>query len=373
MFVSPVSPVSHTPFAATILPMQSNPAAIKFGQTPPLKARLSGSLLPYLPASVIIQHIIRNPVLASSNSHTILDWKTVDVDALNLLPPNTAVPFKTRDKATLVGTWVPAATASTTTVIMGHGYIANGSVFVPLVQALHQAGVNVFLFDFRAHGRSRRLGQWRSSIGLEREGYDILAAVETVKKRFSEQAKTLVYLGHSMGASAFLAAPHSLKREADALDLLKHQVDGIVLDSPFRDLAAAFRESKTLQQALNKRKMQQLAHQSFAPWLHPIRRPIGKLTPSLIFKNSPLYEKFTETGRWLHLHGDQDTTTPYQQALEISEDLKTPLGTLRGEDHQNEAWEIPGLPGKFRTVVRNEDYVKRIVDFVKRLAASSTD
>jgi len=88
------------------------------------------------------------------------------------------IEFKTTDKLTLRGVWIPASASDKAVVILhGHG----GSYDFDLYRApsLHGAGFNVLLFDFRAHGRSD--GR-RMTFGYE-ERRDVLGAIEFLHAR----------------------------------------------------------------------------------------------------------------------------------------------------------------------------------------------
>ena len=88
------------------------------------------------------------------------------------------IEFKTSDGLTLHGVWIPAS-GSTKAVIIMHGH--GGSYDFDLYRApsLHNAGFNVLLFDFRAHGRSE--GK-RMTFGYE-ERRDVLGAIEFLHSR----------------------------------------------------------------------------------------------------------------------------------------------------------------------------------------------
>ncbi len=89
-----------------------------------------------------------------------------------------AIELRTSDQLTLRGVWIPAPQADKAIVILhGHG----GSYDFDLYRApsLHEAGFNVLLFDFRAHGRSD--GK-RMTFGYE-ERRDVQAAIEFLHQR----------------------------------------------------------------------------------------------------------------------------------------------------------------------------------------------
>jgi len=108
--------------------------------------------------------------------------------------------FKAADRLTLQGCWIPAADSERAVIILhGHGGSLDWDLHrVPL---LHAAGFNVFLFDFRAHGRSE--GKLATFGYLERR--DVQGAVAYLKSRGMER---IGLLGFSYGGIAsMLAAP----------------------------------------------------------------------------------------------------------------------------------------------------------------------
>ncbi len=110
------------------------------------------------------------------------------------------VTFPATDGLRLRGCWIPANDSKRTVILLhGHG----GSLDWDLHRApfLHEAGFNVFLFDFRAHGLSE--GRLATFGYLERR--DVLGAIEYLKGRGQNR---LGLLGFSYGAIAsMLTAP----------------------------------------------------------------------------------------------------------------------------------------------------------------------
>lgn len=110
------------------------------------------------------------------------------------------VTFIAADGLPLQGCWIPAPSSERAVIILhGHG----GSLDWDLhrAPALLAAGFNVFLFDFRAHGRSQ--GRLATFGYLER--YDVQGAVEFLKSR---GIRSIGLLGFSYGALAsMLTAP----------------------------------------------------------------------------------------------------------------------------------------------------------------------
>lgn len=109
-----------------------------------------------------------------------------------------AVQFLSRDGLQLGGWWIPAEGKPHGTVIMCPGQ--NGSLDKDIPQAvpLHQAGFNVLLFDFRAHGRSE--GELVTLGALEQA--DLFGALDYLETQ--RGIERVGVLGFSMGAGVAL-------------------------------------------------------------------------------------------------------------------------------------------------------------------------
>jgi uncharacterized protein len=108
--------------------------------------------------------------------------------------------FKTADGLQLQGCWIPS-TGSERAVVILHGHGGSLDWDIHRAPDLHAAGFNVFLFDFRAHGRSQ--GRLATFGYLERQ--DVLGAVEFLRHM---GIKRIGLLGFSYGGMAsMLAAP----------------------------------------------------------------------------------------------------------------------------------------------------------------------
>jgi pimeloyl-ACP methyl ester carboxylesterase len=83
------------------------------------------------------------------------------------------VEFKSIDGVILRGIWIPAQNTDKAVIIL-HGHGSSYDFDIYRAPALHEAGFNVLLFDFRAHGRSD--GK-RMTFGYE-ERQDVLGAIE---------------------------------------------------------------------------------------------------------------------------------------------------------------------------------------------------
>ena len=110
------------------------------------------------------------------------------------------VTFQAVDGLSLRGCWIPAPGSERAVVIL-HGHGGSLDWDIHRAPALHAAGFNVLLFDFRAHGRSD--GRLATFGYLER--LDVQGAVEFLKRR---GIKRIGLLGFSYGGMAStLAAP----------------------------------------------------------------------------------------------------------------------------------------------------------------------
>jgi pimeloyl-ACP methyl ester carboxylesterase len=98
------------------------------------------------------------------------------VDEYGLVGENVA--FKASDGLTLQGVWIPTP-GSDKAVIILHGHGGSYDFDLYRAPALQQAGFNVLLFDFRAHGRSE--GK-HMTFGFE-ERRDVLGAIVFLHQR----------------------------------------------------------------------------------------------------------------------------------------------------------------------------------------------
>lgn len=77
---------------------------------------------------------------------------TLTPDTINLEYED--VRFKAEDGTDLHGWFVPADDNTQTTILYCHGNAGNISGRLETIRMLHQAGVNVFIFDYRGYGNS---------------------------------------------------------------------------------------------------------------------------------------------------------------------------------------------------------------------------
>ncbi|MCF8015425.1 MAG: lysophospholipase [Chromatiaceae bacterium] len=110
-----------------------------------------------------------------------------------------SVRFPTLRGRFLRGWLLPAADATRTVIIL-HGWGSNAEQMLPLAQPLHQAGLNVLLFDARNHGAS----DGDSFSSLPRFAEDLGAAINWLQRQHPSRSAWIAVLGHSVGAGAAL-------------------------------------------------------------------------------------------------------------------------------------------------------------------------
>lgn len=111
------------------------------------------------------------------------------------------ITFNSEDGILLKGWFVPKENA-VGTVLLAHGYNGNKESLLNYVKFIHDAGYNVFVFDFRGAGESE--GTYVSLGYYER--YDILGAVHYLQTRNDVDNDNIMGFGFSMGGSALVFA-----------------------------------------------------------------------------------------------------------------------------------------------------------------------
>ncbi len=122
-----------------------------------------------------------------------------DHPTLHGMSCNAAEFFSREDQTKLGGWWIPAPTGTVHgTIIVCPGQNGSLDKDIPQVKPLHDAGFNVLMFDFRAHGKSA--GQLVSLGVLEQ--FDLLGALDYVQQIHG--AEQVGVMGFSMGAGVAL-------------------------------------------------------------------------------------------------------------------------------------------------------------------------
>jgi pimeloyl-ACP methyl ester carboxylesterase len=144
--------------------------------------------------------------------------------AAEVLPNARDVTLRTADGLSLGAWFVPAGTSRRDmTVLVANGNAGDRSVRAPLAAALADAGLSVLLFDYRGYGGNPGAP---TEEGL---ALDVRAAHRYLVQDVGQASKRIVYYGESLGA----AVVTELATE--------HPPAGLLLRSPFTDLAAAGR------------------------------------------------------------------------------------------------------------------------------------
>jgi pimeloyl-ACP methyl ester carboxylesterase len=289
-------------------------------------------------------------------------------ERIRLVPDLKTVQLKSIDNVSLKGYWLPVKKPSSSTVILLHGFSSNSGSMVPLAQKLHERNHSVFMLDFRSHRQSS--SEKPCTLGYE-EGKDILAAVRHVKAKYPEAAQDLTLLGHSMGASAILTLPNSLRAISGGMNDMNHSVNRLILDAPYErlDLIKNPFIARVFQSKWINRLFPGLGH-AFVEMLNSADLKNRMQLPSSLDAFRPAQD-FLKSKAWsekpvLLLHGKHDATTPYEQAERIQRQLKDKdvdikLITLNA-DHVNRRWEGSDSWFPKRVALRDEKTYLKALD-----------
>ncbi|MCX6026554.1 MAG: alpha/beta fold hydrolase [Chloroflexi bacterium] len=237
--------------------------------------------------------------------------------------------FPARDGVGLRGWWIPAP-GSARTVIFLHGQGGSMDPDVQYAPALHAAGFNVLMFDFRAHGRSQ--GDFVSVGYLERQ--DVLGALDWLAQRGQDRVGLL---GFSMGgAVAMLTAP------------IAPQVRAIVSDGGIARLTSAI--------------VGRLAEARVPRWgARPIAWLAVLFTSQRLGVNLFAYEPMRWVGKVaprpvFFIHGGRD---PYLAPGEF----ETLVAAAR---EPKRVWRVAEAPHREVDLTAPEEYRRRIVSFFEQ-------
>ena len=241
------------------------------------------------------------------------------------------ISFPSRDGIALRGWFIPSDPARAT-VIFCHGHA--GSMDPDLIYApwFHEAGFNVLMFDFRAHGRSA--GRNVSLGYFERR--DLLGAIDYLR---GQGITEVGVLGFSMGgAVGIVTAPQS------------EAIRAVVSDGGFARLESAMLGwAQEQRMDLPRWLVLPLARLvvTVAGWRLGVRLPeadplrwVGRIAPRPI----------------LFVHGDRD---PYVTVTDMES-----LYAAAGEP--KELWRVPEAGHRQVDQCRPAEYRERVVGFFKR-------
>jgi len=144
--------------------------------------------------------------------------------AADAVPGGQDVHLTTSDGLVLGAWFVPGPTAPAPTVLVAAGNGGSRDMRAPLARALSAAGLGVLLFDYRGYGGNPGSP---SEEGLAR---DVRAARAFLVEEAGVRPDRLVYYGESLGCAVVTELA------------VEHPPAGLVLRSPFVDLAAVGRE-----------------------------------------------------------------------------------------------------------------------------------
>lgn len=242
--------------------------------------------------------------------------------------------FTSRDGLTLRGWWIPVkggAAQARGTILMCHGQDGSMDGDTRQMPALHDAGYNVLMFNFRAHGTSD--GELVTMGILEVE--DVLGALDHVVN--THGVEKVGILGLSMGGAAALMAAERTER-----------IVTIVADSCYVTLEGALKRFIT---------------QRGVPMFLSNMVVMGALSVAGFRSNAPLYlaapnSVISQLGKrpLLFIYGAHD---PYVDMDEV----RAMVGAAQGPA---EVWIVDGVRHRGAFDSNPEAYNQRVVEWFNR-------
>jgi len=212
--------------------------------------------------------------------------------------PYEVVHFPSRYKAQIEGWWIPREQARGT-LILCHGQ--NGSMDADISQALplYQAGYNILMFNFRAHGQSE--GKFVTFGVFEKE--DLLGAIDFLHRE--KGIERVGVIGFSMGAAVAMIAA-----------ALTDKIAVLVLDGVF------YKFLHTLEAWWRQ-------HYAFPPLDKLLAQMMiigaSVRTNTRMFQVSPrLWAKHIRDVPTLFIHAERDTFVTQAQIEQLAHDLQAP-------------------------------------------------
>ena len=246
------------------------------------------------------------------------------------------VSFQNCDGLTLRGWFIPANPAKST-IIFCHGHAGSMDPDVAYAPWLHEAGFNVLMFDFRAHGRSD--GNQVSLGYFERQ--DLLGAIDYLQDRGITKVGVL---GFSMGGA--VGATTAAQCEA---------IQAVVSDGGF-----AYLESAVVGWGLEHR---------LPRWFSI---PLARLIILVAGWRLGVYLAKADPIRWVahiapravsFIHGDRD---PFVTVADVEA-----LYAQAGEP--KELWRVAEAEHRRVDRLRPEEYRRRIIGFFERHLTDTTN
>lgn len=239
------------------------------------------------------------------------------------------VGFPSRYKVMLRGWWIPAPNARGT-IIFAHGQ--NGSMEGDLPQAvpLHQAGYNLLLFNFRAHGTSD--GKTMTFGVFEKE--DLLGAVDYVCA--AKGVDRVAVIGFSMGAAVGMISA-----------ALTDKIAVLVVDGIF------YRFLDTVERWLRQRYVPPILS-AFVAQLVVIGA--STRTNTRMFQVSPrLWARHVENVPVLFIHGEKDPLVDVPEIEKLAADLKAP----------SQIWVAPRCDHREAFFKHPTEYMQRVLSWLE--------
>ncbi len=243
--------------------------------------------------------------------------------------------FESRDGLKLHGWYIPSpatgvAAPKNVTILMGHGHTTSKEPDLEYARFFHQAGYNVFTFDFRGHGRSE--GPQGSSVGYW-EKLDVHGAVDWLIGRGQER---IAAFGISMGAAILIMATAE-----------NPFIRAVIADSAFAQLYRSIAAEINNMWRLPLWLARPLGYYSWRILAAHHRFPLKASSPAD-------YVAAISPRPLLLIHGDQDRLTRVENAYLLSR-LSAPPTQL---------WIQPGLGHVQGYQTYGPAYEKRLLDFL---------
>jgi fermentation-respiration switch protein FrsA (DUF1100 family) len=218
--------------------------------------------------------------------------------AADAVPGGRDVQLTTADGLTLGAWFVPGPTVDAPAVLVANGNAGHRGLRAPLARALSAAGLAVLLFDYRGYGGNP------GSPGEEGLALDVRAARSYLIEEAGVLEGRLLYYGESLGCAVVTELA------------LEHPPAGLVLRSPFVDLAAVGSE-----------------HYPFLPvrLLLRDRYPVAEQVAEVLAPTTVVY-------------GGGDTIVPPAQSRQVADAAAQPYRRVEvpGADH-NDAVLLDGV------------------------------